>query len=110
MTKKKFLLLTPTIGLILAIQAVIYFGAVIGHSQSYEFLSGVEKALLIAGLLGFFVFWFGMLAHYFLNRDLKHKVIWGFTLFFLSWLSALIYFFKYFVRDFFHEPKVPGPH
>jgi hypothetical protein len=79
--------------------AVVYFGAVIGYTQNYESLSSIEKILLITGLFGFIVFWSGMLSHFFLNVTLKHKVVWGFSLLFLSWLSALIYFFMYFINE-----------
>jgi hypothetical protein len=96
---KYFLFIVPIVGLLFTVQALFYFGVVIGYSRDYESLSVFEKIVLITGLAGFFAFWFGMLVHFFSNQKLKHRVIWGLSLFFLTWLSSLIYFFTYFMRD-----------
>jgi len=56
-----------------------------------------EKGIIIFGVAGGLGFWIMMLADYFRNQRMNHRVLWGFSLLFLSWLAAIIYYFLYFL-------------
>lgn len=56
-----------------------------------------DQVALVLGVVSAFAFWFMMLSDFFNNDSLRFKSIWGFCLFFFSWLSSLIYFFKHFL-------------
>ena len=55
-----------------------------------------DKILTLSGLFGFFIFWGICLADFFINTNIKHKVLWGFSLVFFSWAASIVYFIKYF--------------
>lgn len=67
---------------------------IFGNLETVAFndLMIVDKFILVAGILGAFAFWFFMLADFFTNTEIKHKVIWGFCLVFFSWAASLVYF------------------
>jgi hypothetical protein len=96
--KKGAIFCIATIGLSLLAFNLVYFSIVWGRSVEYFELSLVEKILAFSGVVGFFSFWFSVLAHFFGNRNLNHKVFWGFCLIFFSWLAALIYYLIHFTN------------
>jgi len=48
-------------------------------------------------VLSFFGLWLWMLADFFRGREMKHRVLTGFCLLFLSWLAAVVYFVSIYV-------------
>lgn len=72
---------------------------ILGRHETAAFgeLASVDKLILVVGVVGAFLFWFLMLADFFTNTEIPHKVLWGFCLIFFSWLSALAYFVMYYL-------------
>ncbi len=95
--KKSIKFYIAIIGLLLFAFTFAYFLIGWGRSVEYHELSIIGRSIAFSGIIGFFAFWFSVLAHFFENKNLNHKVLWGFCLIFFSWLAALIYFIKYFL-------------
>lgn len=95
--KKSFKFYIAVTGLLFFAFTFVYFLIGWGRSVEYHELSIIGRVIIFSGIIGFFAFWFSVLAHFFENQNLNHKVLWGFCLILFSWLSALIYFFKYFL-------------
>jgi len=64
-----------------------------GETTYLEAFGGV----LIA--IGAMSFWLSMLTHFFKNKDLKHKVLWGFALIFMHVIAAALYFILIVLRN-----------
>jgi hypothetical protein len=81
-------------GFLLAYASIVGFMliAVIGDDSELVADSLVLFALAISAIVSAFGFWFMVLAHFFRNEHLEHKVAWGFSLIFLNWIASLIYF------------------
>lgn len=71
--------------------------ALIGESVRFGQLAVYDQLLFIGGVAGAFGFWFMMLIDFFRNTELRHKAIWGFSLFFFSWVASVIYFISCFI-------------
>jgi hypothetical protein len=85
-------LLVATVGLGLIVVSLISLFVIWGPSaQYYKELSGIELFLVVSGAMGGLILWISVLAHFFQNRDIKHRVLWGFSLIFFSWVAALLY-------------------
>ena len=65
---------------------------------NFHLLLIIDKVLFAIGSISFFLFWFLMLKHFFENKSIKNRALWGFSLFFLSWLAAITYFFLYYLK------------
>jgi len=87
----------PLVGLIFFLVMAGYFILFNHQELTFGQLNYSEKAIIILGVVGGLGFWLMMLSDFFCNRKVNHRVIWGFGLFFLSWLAAIIYYFVYFV-------------
>ncbi|VAW89485.1 hypothetical protein MNBD_GAMMA18-1377, partial [hydrothermal vent metagenome] len=75
MTEKKGLkFFIPILGLFFLVLSLIYFLVFWGRSVEYHELSAIGRFVVISGVAGFFVFWFGMLAHFFENKHLRRRV------------------------------------
>jgi hypothetical protein len=55
-----------------------------------------DQILTLGGFIGFFIFWGICLADFFINANVKNRILWGFSLLFFSWAASIIYFVKYF--------------
>ena len=55
-----------------------------------------DQLLFLGGFIGFFIFWAICLADFFINTNVKNRILWGFSLLFFSWAASIVYFFKYF--------------
>jgi len=87
-----------------AIACLLFFLTMVGRfilggaeTAAFGQLSTIDKFIIVVGVAGAFGFWFSMLADFFTNKDMKHKVAWGFSLVFLSWLASLFYFAIHFL-------------
>lgn len=68
----------------------------LGEINSFNDMLVLDKFLFVLGSISFFLFWFLMLKHFFNNKNIRRKVLWGFSLIFLSWLAAIAYFYLHF--------------
>lgn len=64
-----------------------------GETTYFEAFGGV----LIA--IGAMSFWLSMLTHFFRNKELKNKVLWGFALIFVHVIAAALYFILIVLRE-----------
>ncbi|WDE02498.1 hypothetical protein [Thalassomonas actiniarum] len=77
---------------------VVLIAALAGMFDQYSYEGGWSQASLLekVGIPTVFItfvgFWLLMLEDFFDNDEIKHRVLVGFSLFFLHWLAILIYF------------------
>lgn len=62
-------------------------------SLEFSDMEVVDRFIFVGGLIGGILFWFLMLSDFFRNVTLRYKIVWGFSLIFLSWLAAIVYYF-----------------
>lgn len=86
-----------TASLVLFVLTLLRFSLSGYSSFKFSDLVLFDQFLLVCGVFGAFLFWFLVLADFFTNSDVKHKLVWGFCLIFFSWVASVIYFFKYFL-------------
>ena len=77
--------------LLMAIRIVV-----LGRSLNLSEMMLFDKLLTLSGFFGFFIFWGICLADFFINTNIKNKVLWGFSMLFFSWAASIVYFYKYF--------------
>ncbi len=78
---------------------IMFVRFVVGFHDPVAFkdLGFMDKAIFLLGITSLFCFWFLMLADFFKNKEIKHKVIWGFCLILFSWLASIIYYIFHFL-------------
>lgn len=53
----------------------------------------VQLRLTQSGVIGGFISWLSLLAHFFQNQEIKHRTPWGFSLIFLWWIAGPLYLY-----------------
>ena len=61
--------------------------AVAWHERSI-----ISQILIVWGISSPFIMWFWMLGSHFKSKDVKYPVLWGFSLLFLNFVAAVVYF------------------
>ncbi len=78
---------------------VIILSFYVGANEIAIFETGILfRTVYYAGFIGAFGFWGVMLWDFFGNAEISNRVFWGFGLVFFSWVFAVAYFFRHFLR------------
>jgi len=98
--------MTPKLALGYLMVATIVAVPIAGYAGTFDSWSGqpwadlplLAKLISVWVLVSAFGLWFWMLADFFRGRSLKHRVVIGFCLVFLSCLAAVLYFVLVYAR------------
>ena len=59
----------------------------------------VQLRLTQSAVIGGFISWLSLLAHFFQNQEIKHRTLWGFSLIFLWWVAGPLYLCLHFRKS-----------
>lgn len=81
------------LGVIAILVRIFVFGGNIpAQGYTWKSMSVLDQALVVYGIASCLGLWFWMLVDYFHVRPRRFSVFWGFSLLFLVYIAALVYF------------------
>lgn len=90
-------LVMASLGYGIFVISVISLLIILGPSHPhYIEPSTIQLRLVQAAVIGGFISWISLLAHFFQNSGIKHRVLWGFSLLFFWWAAGLLYLYLHF--------------